>query len=225
MTGEKYYATVAADVVLFALRERRLHVLLIQRGHPPFKDMWALPGGIVEPHETPAAAARRELAEETGITQVPYLRQLAVFGEPDRDPRGRVISIAYVGLTPTATAVQRGDNAARAQWQPVEALPPLAFDHDYIVTCALERTRAQIMRDQRLLFHLVAAPFTLTELQRGFEAVMGYKVDKRNFRRQILSRGWLEPVTVRNHEGPGRPAQEYRPREDAYLPSPDDQCV
>ncbi len=225
MTGEKYYATVAADVVLFALKENRLHVLLIQRGHPPFEGMWAFPGGIVEPHEPLAAAARRELAEETGITDVPYLRQLAAFGDPERDPRGRVISIAYWGLLPQAAEVRGGDDAARARWWPTQEPPPLAFDHAQILDCALQQVRTLVEQDQRLLFHLVSSPFTLTELQRALEAILGHSVDKRNFRRQILARGWLEPATVRSHQGPGRPAQEYRPRPDACLPSPDDRCV
>ncbi len=179
----------------------------------------------MEPHEPLAAAARRELAEETGITDVPYLRQLAAFGDPERDPRGRVISIAYWGLLPQAAEVRGGDDAARARWWPTQEPPPLAFDHAQILDCALQQVRTLVEQDQRLLFHLVSSPFTLTELQRALEAILGHSVDKRNFRRQILARGWLEPATVRSHQGPGRPAQEYRPRPDACLPSPDDRCV
>ncbi len=217
--------TVAVDVVLFAVHDKRLHTLLIRRGRPPFEGMWAFPGGIVEPEEPLEAAARRELAEETGLSDVPYLVQLGAFGDPERDPRGRVISVAYWGLVPDLAEVRGADDAAAARWWPVACPPPLAFDHATILECALRRARQAVQQDLRLLFYLVPAPFILRELQEALEAVLGYKTDKRNFRRHILQHGWLEEVSVRVHNGPGRPAREYRPRSHAFPPSPGDRCL
>ncbi len=215
---------VAVDVVLFAVRNKSLHVLLVERGRPPFQGMWAFPGGLVEPDEPLAQAARRELAEETGVRDVPFLTQLAAFGRPDRDPRGRVISVAYLGLTPRAWEVKGADDAARALWWPVDALPELAFDHGEILACARRRLQEMVEHDIRLLFHLVPTPFVLSELRHACEAALGRAVDKRNFRRALLRHDWLEPGGLRHNIGRGRPAREYRPRPDAVPPSPDDVC-
>ena len=224
MEGHRSPIIVAVDVVLFAVRDGKLHVLLVERGRPPFQGTWALPGGLVEPEEPLSTAARRELAEETGIVNVPYLRQLAAFGQPQRDPRGRVISIAYLGLLPQTEAVRGADDAARAAWWSVDALPSLAFDHANIVTCAVQRLRCLLTEDPRLLFHLVPIPFVMSELRHAYEGVMGKEIDKRNFRRLILRHNWVEPGDMRPNKGRGRPAREYWPREGVVPHAPSDEC-
>lgn len=217
--------TVAVDVVLFAVQHAELYTLLIERGRPPFQGMWAFPGGMVEVDEPLVQAARRELAEETGIQEVPFLAQLAAFGDPGRDPRGRVVSIAYWGLVPRMVTPRGADDAAKARWWPLSALPALAFDHEHILQCACHRLQAAVQHDLRLLFHLVPAPFVLRELQNAYEAILGHATDKRNFRRHILQQGWLEEVGIRTHDGPGRPAREFRPLPHVIPPSPEDRCA
>ncbi len=224
MAENKSSIIVAVDVVLFAVHQRDLQVLLIQRGRPPFEGMWAFPGGMVEIDENLIDAARRELAEETGISDVAYMTQLGAFGRPDRDPRGRVVSVAYIGLLARPVAVEGADDAARAAWWRVSDLPPLAFDHSDILTCALNRLRAMVQQDMRLIFHLVPTPFVMSELRHAYEAVIGKEIDKRNFRRFVLQHEWVEPGGVRVNKGRGRPAREYYPRPEALVPPPDHLC-
>ncbi len=225
MCSGRLSLTVAVDVVLFAVQQKRLYTLLVERGRPPFQGMWAFPGGMVEPDEPLVAAACRELAEETGIRDVPYLTQLRTFGDPHRDPRGRVISVVYWGLTPELVPPRGADDAAKAQWWPVDAVPALAFDHQAILTCARHHLCREVQRDLRLLFHLLPPPFVLRELQEVYEVITGRPTDKRNFRRYVLQHPWLEELGIRAPQGPGRPARQYRPRPEALVPSPGDQCV
>lgn len=205
---------LAVDVVIFSLRERDLKVLLIRRAHPPFKGRWAIPGGFVQADESLEAAARRELEEETGVRDV-YLEQLYTFGDPGRDPRGRVISVAYVALVPEGVGARAGDDAAEAAWHSVYALPALAFDHDDILKYALRRLRYKLEYTS-VGFELLPDEFTLTELQAAYELVLGEKLDKRNFRRRIAEAGVLvETSRFREGEGQGRPARLYRYRKNA----------
>jgi len=158
-------------------------------------------------------AALRELEEETGVRDV-YLEQLYTFGDPDRDPRGRVISVAYFALVPAdAVRPRAGDDAADVGWWSMYDLPPLAFDHDRILAYALRRLRYKL-EYTAVGFELLPETFTLSELQAAYEVILGERLDKRNFRRKILSAGILEE-TGTYRTGEGRPAKLYRFRDDA----------
>ncbi|GAB4577710.1 MAG: NUDIX domain-containing protein [Anaerolineales bacterium] len=205
---------VTADIVVFTVRENQLNVLLIQRREPPYPGMWALPGGFVNMDEALEDAAQRELEEETGLQEA-YLEQLYTYGNPERDPRGRVITVAYFALiAPDASFhAEGGSDAARAAWHPINHLPPLAFDHADIITYAIRRVRYKL-EYSAVGFELLPKEFTLTELQTTYEIILGEKLDKRNFRRRILEAGIIEP-TPHQRLGEGRPARLYRYRDDA----------
>ncbi len=191
MLSEYPRPMVTVDVVILTFRDRDLQVLLIRRKHPPFEGMWAIPGGFVDIDEPLERAALRELEEETGVRDV-RLEQLYTFGDPGRDPRGRTITVAYLALLPAhRTTVQAGDDAADARWWPLRSLPPLAFDHDRILDCALRKLR----RDLRCMLplpELLPETFTLDELREVHEAVLGERLEPRRFRRKALSSGVLE---------------------------------
>jgi len=205
--------SVTVDVVTFTLRDDDLQVLLIKRGRPPFEGMWAIPGGFVDIVESLEDAALRELEEETGIRDV-YLEQLYTFGALDRDPRGRTITVAYFALVPASTVRPcAGDDAAEARWWSVYDLPPLAFDHADILAYALQRLRYKL-EYTAVGFELLPETFTLSELQAAYEVILGERLDKRNFRRKILSAGVIEE-TGEYRTGGGRPAKLYRFRDDA----------
>lgn len=198
---------LAVDCVVFAVDDAGLKVLLIQRGGEPFQGAWALPGGFVHLDETTTEAALRELKEETGLEQV-FLEQLYTFSDLDRDPRERVVSVAYYALVKPA-AVVGGSDASRAQWFDVGELPALAFDHDAIVASALERLRGKV-RYQPLGFELLPSKFTLGQLQRLYESILGRTLDKRNFRRAFLRMGILEELDEIESNVSHRPSRLYR---------------
>jgi 8-oxo-dGTP diphosphatase len=207
---------VTVDVVIFSLREGQLQALLVQRAAPPFKGKWAIPGGFVRPDEDLEQAARRELEEEADVRDV-YLEQLYTFGDPNRDPRGRVITVAYFALVSGEVAIRAGDDASEAGWHSMRALPELAFDHDEILQYACQRLRYKLEYTS-VGFELLPNEFTLTELQTAYEIVLGEKLDKRNFRRRLLESGILKE-TDKYREGPergqGRPALLYRYKKNA----------
>ncbi|HUV89665.1 MAG TPA: NUDIX domain-containing protein [Anaerolineae bacterium] len=204
--------SVTADVIIFTLRGNDLQVLLIRRKYSPFEGMWAIPGGFVGISESLEEAARRELEEEAGVRDV-YLEQLYTFGDPGRDPRGRVITVAYFALVPAAVISPRaGDDAAEARWWSVVHLPPLAFDHVGILAYALKRLRYKL-EYTAVGFELLPEVFTLSELQAAYEIILGEKLDKRNFRRKILRAEVIEE-TGQTRTGEGRPARLYRFRDD-----------
>ena len=200
--------SVTVDVLIFSMRETRLQVALIKRGGEPFAGMWAIPGGFVHMDESLEEAARREVEEEAGVREV-FLEQLYSFGEPNRDPRGRVITVAYYALVPAdRLTLTASTDATEASWFPVAQLPGLAFDHAEILRLALERLRAKLQYSN-VAYGLLPAQFRLSELQEVYEAILGEQLDKRNFRKRILGSGLLE-ATGEFASGAHRPAQLYR---------------
>ncbi len=204
---------VTVDVIIFTLRSSDLQVLLVKRKYAPFEGMWAIPGGFVFMDESLEEAALRELEEETGVRDV-YLEQLYTFGDVDRDPRGRVITVAYFALVPAiAIDPHAGSDATETRWWSVNDLPSLAFDHADILSYALQRLRYKL-EYTAVGFELLPEVFTLSELQAAYEIVLGEKLDKRNFRRKILSAAIIE-ATDMSRTGEGRPAKLYHFRDDA----------
>lgn len=209
--GERPLVTV--DVTIFALRGDSLQVLLVRRRKPPCEGMWAIPGGFIGHDETLRAAAQRTLAEQTGLDDV-FLEQLYTFGNPGRDSRGRVITVSYLAVVPLSSIVRcAADDAGPVRWWPIDDLPTLAFDHRDILTYALTRLRYKL-EYTAVGFELLPEEFTLSELQSAYEIVLGEELDKRNFRRKILSASVIEP-SGSYRAGEGRPARLYRYREDA----------
>lgn len=211
---------VAVDLVVLTITEGQLCVALIERGVAPHRGQWALPGGFVEEDESLADAARRELAEEAGLTLTPsHLEQLASFGDVDRDPRGRVISVAYLAFVAALGGVVAGSDAAGARWWPVDALPPLAFDHAEILRIGLERARAKL-EYTTMASHFCAKEFTMAELRSVYEAAWGVTLDPRNFARKVLgSKGFVTECGTRSGAR-GRPAALYRAGEATMLHPP-----
>lgn len=205
---------LTVDIVIFTLRDELLHVLLIQRADEPFAGMWALPGGFVNIDESLEDAACRELDEETGLKPA-YLEQLYTYGAPARDPRGRTVTVAYFALTPASAPIRSegGSDARQARWFAIDELPRLAFDHSEILAYALRRLRYKL-EYTAAGFELLPDEFTLSELQRAYEMVLGERLDKHNFRRRILEAGIIE-ATQHRRSGEGRPAQLYHYRTNA----------
>ena len=200
---------LTVDCVVFGFDEGELKVLLIQRGLAPFKGRWALPGGFVHVDETLDAAARRELQEEAGLTNV-FLEQLYTFGAVDRDPRERVVSVAYYALVKLSEhEAEAATDATNARWFVVSKVPKLAFDHAEILSVALARLTGKV-RYQPIGFELLPPRFTLSQLQHLYEAVVGAKLDKRNFRKKVLSLDLLLPLQEMLRAGRHRPAQLFR---------------
>lgn len=200
---------LTVDCVVFGLDDQDLKVLLIQRAREPFAGCWALPGGFVEMNETIDAAARRELQEETGL-QIGFLEQLYTFGTVDRDPRERVVTVAYYALVSLHDyTLQAASDARFARWFPLPSLPTLAFDHRHILEMAETRLRGKV-RYQPVGFELLPRKFTLRQLQHLYETILGRMLDKRNFRKKILGMDLLVELDQWEAGVPHRAARLYR---------------
>lgn len=209
------HPAVTVDCVVFGLADGELNLLLIQRGEEPYAGAWALPGGFVKIDEALETAARRELQEETGVSEL-YLEQLGAYGEPDRDPRERVITVAYMAIVNLFEHdVQAATDARRALWFSVDDLPELAFDHVDIVDAALQTLRQQARREP-IAFEFLPERFTFRQLQRIYESILGTSLDKRNFRKKIQSTGLVEPTGEVEADVAHRAAQLFRFDHESY---------
>ncbi|WP_329005081.1 NUDIX hydrolase [Kribbella sp. NBC_00709] len=201
---------LATDLVILTVRDGRLQVLLIRRGIAPYQGRWALPGGFVRPDEDLETTARRELAEETGLSSERiHLEQVATYGAPDRDPRGRVVSVAYLALVPDLPAPVAGSDAASANWVDVADVDAgrLAFDHHRILADGVERARAKLEYSP-LATAFCPPEFTISELRGIYEAVWGTPLDPRNFHRKVTkTTDFVEPAGTTTTRDGGRPAQ------------------
>ncbi|BCJ65373.1 NUDIX hydrolase [Polymorphospora rubra] len=202
---------VTVDLVVLTIRADGLAVLLVRRGVPPHEGAWALPGGFVRLDEDLPRAAERELAEETGLTgAATHLEQLGTYGTPHRDPRGRVVTVAYLALLPDLPAPIAGTDAAGAEWLPVARVRKLAFDHDRILADGLERARAKLEYSP-LATAFCPPEFTVAQLRAVYETVWETRLDPRNFHRKVTGTpGFLVPVGRATEGERGRPAQVFR---------------
>jgi 8-oxo-dGTP diphosphatase len=206
---------VTVDIVILTMSAGALCVLLVRRGGPPFEGSWAIPGGFKRPDETLDEAAARELAEETGVDAAAPLAQFGAYGDPGRDPRMNVVTVAYLSVLRDVGVLAAGTDAAEAGLVPVadvlEGRVELAFDHLRIVRDAVERVRTEL-EATGIATAFVGAEFTLSELRAVYEAVWGVRLDSANFRRSVAERGWVVPTGRRARSGPegGKPAELFR---------------
>ena len=207
------HPAVTTDCVIFGFDGERLQVLLIERGIEPYKGKWAFPGGFLKMDETAEEGARRELKEETGLDGA-YMEQFHTFSAPERDPRERVITIAYYALV-KIQEVKGGDDAASARWFPLDDIPSLAFDHDYILRMATQRLREQI-HFQPIGFELLPERFTLKELQLLYEAILGINFDRRNFSKKMMHLEILIDLEETVWPTPKREAKLYKFNAEKY---------
>lgn len=207
---------LTVDCVIFGLDDGKLKILLIERGLEPYKGRWAFPGGFVDMEETIDAAAMRELQEETGLKNV-FMEQLCTFGGVDRDPRGRVVSVAYFALVNKINSqVKAGDDASNAKWFTISETPQLAFDHDMILRVAFNRLKGKI-KYQPIGFELLPEKFTLSQLQHLYEVILETSIDKRNFRKKILGMGLLIELDEKEENVSHRAASYYKFDKKKYI--------
>jgi 8-oxo-dGTP diphosphatase len=204
--------SVTVDIVIFTIRENVLKVLLVKRDLEPFKGRWAIPGGFVRMTESLEEAAKRELSEETGVNDV-YLEQLYTFGEPGRDPRGRVITVSYIALINSDNLnLKASTDVSEAEWFSVRKTPSLAFDHKKILDYAIKRLRWKF-EYTTVAFSLLPEKFTIGQIQKIYEIVFDKEFDKRNFNKKILSLDILKEEGL-NRDVPHRPPMLYSLKKD-----------
>ncbi len=210
---EKYpKPSVTIDVIIFTIKDNDLKVLLVKRKIEPFKDKWALPGGFVQIDEPLEQAAKRELEEETGVKNV-YLEQLYTFGDPERDPRGRVITIAYMALIKSDDIkLQAATDVSDAQWFSIKKIPKLAFDHKKILDYSVQRLKWKL-EYTTVAFSLLPKKFAISQVQKIYEIAFNKKFDKRNFAKKILSLNILKEEGI-NNDVPYRPPMLYSLKKD-----------
>lgn len=201
--------SLSVDAVVFGYESGSISVLLVKRKYEPFKGQWAIPGGFVLQEESLECAVQRELKEETGI-EINYLEQLYTFGAPQRDPRNRVVSVAYFGLIkPSAFKIFASTDAEEVQWFNIKALPKLSFDHDDILQLAIKRLQNKITY-QPLGFELLDTKFPFSDLEKLYTTLLGRAIDRRNFRKKILSLNILDELDEKVSKGSGRPANLFK---------------
>jgi len=207
-------AALTTDAVVFGFDGTKLNVLLVERGIEPYKGQWAFPGGFLNMNETVEEGCRRELKEETHIEDI-HLDQLQCFSSVNRDPRERVVTIAFLAFVrQNDYEVIAGDDAAKAKWFTLDDVPALAFDHHEIFRVALEKLRWKITYEP-IAFHLLNKRFTMTQLQTIYECVMGVKYDRRNFHKKMMALGYIVPLQEQETSN-GRPATLFMFDEDTY---------
>ena len=207
MTKEYDKPSVTVDIVVFSIKNNDLKVLLVKRNIEPFKDKWAIPGGFVKIEESLEDAAKRELSEETGVKNV-YLEQLYTFGEPKRDPRGRVITVAYMALINSEHInLKASADVSKSEWFSIKEIPTLAFDHKKILEYALLRLKWKF-EYTTVAFSLLGEKFTMSQIQKLYEIVFNQKFDKRNFAKKILSLNILKDEEIKKDVS-HRPPQLY----------------
>ena len=209
---------VTVDLVIFTVNEHMLKIMLVKRAENPFADCWSIPGGFLKAGKSLDDAALRVLKEKTGTENV-YMEQLYTFGDPNRDPRTRVITVTYFALIPWKNLIQpESDKVADLTWVSVDRLPKLAFDHKEIVQYAIQRLRAKASYSN-IVYGLMPRQFRLSELQNIYEIIINDKLDKRNFRKRMLATGLLQETGKKDKVGAHRPAMlfKFKKMEIAFL--------
>ena len=207
---------LSVDAVVFGYEAGNISILLIKRKYEPFKGKWAIPGGFVLDNESLEEAVERELKEETGI-KINYLEQLYTFGKPNRDPRGRVVSIAYFGLIrPNAFKIYASTDAEQVQWFNIDELPELSFDHKEILDAAIKRLKGKITYEP-IGFELLDTKFPFSDLEKLYSTLLGREVDRRNFRKKIMGLNVLDELDEKVSKGSGRPANLFQFNQKRYF--------
>lgn len=216
---------LTVDAVVFGYDSTpKISVLLIKRLNQPYKNNWAVPGGFVEDNESLEQAVQRELEEETGVN-IEYLEQLYTFGTPGRDPRGRVVSVAYFGLVkPDTYKISASSDAKEVEWFDINHLPKLAFDHQEILDVAIKRLRAKITYEP-IGFELLEEKFPFSDLENLYTTLLGREIDRRNFRKKILGFGMLDELNEKVKKGAGRPANLFQFNKKRYFQLKDEGIV